>query len=161
MKKEEQVLLESFKTLLQHDAKLGLRDHNQKETSHVQWHQWEGIDDMFALKASKSTFCEGLTSSFHSVHSYKYIDDPTFPIAMEKSMTARGIPAKDRQVALKYIQEIIEELSKGSDWSEKDAGWNPNMDEIIDVTRNADKRDAKTSEPFTGGGPAPKEGELK
>jgi len=134
---------------------------DKQETSHTFWRQWEGIDDMFALKAAESPFCESITSAFHAVHSYKYIDDPTFPLSMERDLLARGVPADERQKAVKYVQEILEELGKEGVDAEKDAGWNPQLDEIATMTREADTRDAKMTEPFTGGGPAPNEDDLK
>lgn len=163
MDRKEKLLLEAVRGYLSaQDAALGLAAHKDtEETSHFQWFQWEGIDDQFALKASDSPFFENLTSAFYAVHSYKYLDDPTFPIALDAELKSTGIPKNQRELAIKYVSEIIEDLQgKGEGWGERDAGWNPDMDEIADMTRNADNRKAPTSEPFTGGGPAPKEGEL-
>jgi hypothetical protein len=162
MDKKEQLLLEALRGYLSsQDAKLGLAAHDEEETSHTQWFQWEGIDDRFALKASDSPFFENLTSAFYTVHSYKYLDDPTFPIALEAELKSTGTPKAQIEQAVKYVSEIIEELQTGDAWGERDAGWNPAIDEITDMTRNADNRKAPTSEPFTGGGPAPAKNELE
>ena len=110
------------------------------------------IDDAFALKIAGSPFADSITSAFFAVHSHKYIDNPTFKLSFDREMQARAIPTEEKEHAFKYLEKLTEELS------EKDAGWNPNMDEIVDVTSNADNRKPKTSKPFTGGGPAP-EGE--
>lgn len=162
MDKKEELLLEAVRGFLSQDAKLGLAAHDDKpETSHTQWFQWEGIDDRFALKAADSPFFENLTSAFYAVHSYKYLDDPTFPIALEAELKSEGVPKDQIEQAVKYVSEIIEELQTGDAWGERDAGWNPAIDEIADMTRNADDRDPKPSKPFTGGGPAPDKNELE
>lgn len=182
--RNEKLLSEAIRNYLSQDAKLGLKTHKDvKETSHTSCFQWEGIDDMFALKASKSPFFENLTGAFNSVHSYKYIDSPTFITTLVNELKSHGVPAKELQSAVKYVREIIEELggekvehkhsldgtppqyvpfdNEIKDWAERDAGWNPNIEEINDMTRNADDRKAKTEKPFTGGGPAPKKDEIE
>lgn len=131
---------------------LGIVKH--KENSHTFEFQWNGIEDIFALKTAKSPFHEELTRAFRNIHSYKYIDDPTFQISLEKNLTARGIPTEEIQNAIKYSNEIKEEL-QSQNFQEKESGWNPNIEEIADLTRNADKRTPERKPPFTGGGPWP------
>jgi hypothetical protein len=155
LNKDEKALLEALSSLLKQDAKLGLPVEN--ETSHTSQFRWEGIDDAFALKVSGSPFADSINSAFFAVHSHKYIDHPTFKLSFLKEMTARAIPTEEREQAVKYLETMVEELSK-SKLSERDAGWNPAMDELVDLTTNADTRTAKMTKPFTGGGPAP-EGE--
>ena len=151
----EKAILEALSALLRHNAKLGLPVNN--ETSHQSQFRWEGIDDAYALKTAESPFSDSITSAFFAVHSHKYIDNPTFKLSFEKEMTGRAIPTPEREQAVKYLDEMVNELS-ATKLSEQDAGWNPAMDEIVDLTSNADNRTPKASEPFTGGGPAP-EGE--
>lgn len=161
MNKIEKLFLEAVEGFLSSDqAKLGLENNEWEETSHTQWHQWENIDNLFAVKAADSPFSENLTSAFYAIHSYKYIEDPTFAIALDSELASTGVPKEWREQAIKYVQEIIEEFGGKRAWGERDAGWNPAIDEITDMTRNADDREAKTSEPFTGGGPAPKKDEI-
>jgi hypothetical protein len=148
----EKMLLEAISSMLQQDARLGVPIHN--ETSHTSQFRWEGIDDAFALKAAESPFADSLTSAFFAVHSHKYIDNPTFKLSFEKEMSARAVPMEERLQALKYLDAMVNELSPSKP-SEQDAGWNPNMDEIADMTSHADNRKPQTSKPFTGGGPAP------
>jgi len=152
MNRNEKAILEALSSLLKQDAHLGLVINN--ETSHYSQFRWEGIDDAFALKMAGSPFADSINSAFFAVHSHKYVDNPVFPLSFEKEMTARAIPTEDRKQALKYLNEMVDELS-ASNLSERDAGWNPNMKEIVDLTTNADNRTAQTSKPFTGGGPAP------
>jgi len=153
--RNEKALLEAVSSMLKQDAKLGLPINN--ETSHTSQFRWEGIDDAFALKVAGSPFADSITSAFFAVHSHKYIDNPTFKLSFEKEMSARAVPTPEREQAIKYLDDMQDELSS-SKLSERDAGWNPNMKEIVDLTSNADNRTPKPSKPFTGGGPAP-EGE--
>ena len=154
LSKNERAILEAVGNLLQQDAKLGLAIHKDKEVSHLSQFRWEGIDDLFTLKASNSPFKDSLTSAFYAVHSHKYIDHPTFKLSLEKELTARGVPTVAREAAMKYVDAIIEDLSE-KEPSEHDAGWNSDMKGLVDLTSNADDRTPEKSEPFTGGGPAP------
>ncbi|HUU40502.1 MAG TPA: hypothetical protein VMW42_06165 [Desulfatiglandales bacterium] len=133
--------------------------HKDEETSHHFEKQWNTIEEMFALKVVKSPFHEELTSAFRDIHSYKYVDDSTFPIALRKRLSARGIPTEEITNAEKHLQEICEELKK-ENFQEKAAGWNPNLDQIIDTTKNANNRKPSQEAPFTGGGPAPDPNEI-
>ena len=153
MKKTEHKLVEAIGNLFNNDENaLGIVKH--KETSHFYEHQWNIIESMFALKANKSNFYEELTCAFRDIHSYKYLDDPTFAVALTKRLTARGIPTEDIQNALKYCKDIQEDLQK-KNFQEKQSGWNPNLKEILDTTRNAHNRTPSKDKPHYGGGPAP------
>jgi hypothetical protein len=89
----------------------------------------------------------------------RYLDDPTFTIALKKRLTARGIPTEEVNNAILYCKEIIETIQK-EDFQEKQSGWHPNIDEIADMTRNAENRTPKKEAPYTGGGPAPARNEI-
>lgn len=152
LKKSERALFEAVSSMLQQDAKLGLPISD--ETSHDSQFRWEGIDDSYALKIADSPFADAINSAFFAVHSHKYIDHPTFKLSFEKEMSARAIPTEEIDQALKYFDELVDELSSKKP-SEQDAGWNSQIDDIADMTKNADTRGPKPSKPFTGGGPAP------
>lgn len=154
LNKHEKAILEAVEGLLQQDAKLGLSIHKDKEVSHLSQFRWEGIDDLFTLKVAGSPFKDAMTSAFYAVHSHKYIDHPTFKLAFDKEMSARAVPTAMREQALKHVDAIVEDLTVKKP-NEQDAGWNPAMDEIVEMTTKADDRKAETSEPFTGGGPNP------
>ena len=159
LNKVEKAIVEAVQGMLQQDAKLGLGLHTgptgfEKTTDHYSQFRWEGIDDLFTLKVSGSPFKDALTSAFFTVHSHKYIDSPTFKLSFDKEMRARAIPTHVREESLKHLDNIIEDLSAKKP-SELDAGWNPNIADIVDVTSNAHDRKAKATEPFTGGGPSP------
>lgn len=151
LNKNEKTLLEAVKGLLSQDA-LGIHFKSDEETSHTSQFRWEGIDDAFALKVSNSPFFESMTSAFYAVHSHKYIDHPTFKLALVQELKSRAVPEKSIEEAVKALDGIINELSAKKP-SERDAGWNPNIDEITEMTRNADNRKPKREAPFTGGGP--------
>jgi hypothetical protein len=155
LNENERALLEAVSTLLKQDAKLGLPISG--ETSHTSQFRWEGIDDAFALKVANSPFSDAIRSAFFAVHTHKYIDNPTFKLSFEKELTGRAVPTPERTQALKYLEEMVGELSSNK-LSERDAGWNPNMADLVDLTSNADNRTPKSEKPFTGGGPSP-EGE--
>jgi hypothetical protein len=151
LSKKENAILEAVSSMLQQSSKLGLQDSGE-ETSHNSQFRWEGIDDAFALKVNDLTFYEAVTSAFHKVHSYKYIDHPTFKLALVTELKSRAVPQVEIDEACKAVDGLLNELSADKP-SERDAGWHPNIDEIADMTRNADNRKAKRDEPFTGGGP--------
>jgi hypothetical protein len=159
LKKDEKAILEAVSGMLQQDAKLGLGIHKgavgfEKTSDHHSQFRWEGIDDLFTLEMSGSPHKDAVTSAFYAVHAHKYVDHPTFKLALEKEMKARAVPTPVREEALSKVDKIVEDLGPKNP-SEQDAGWNPDMKGIVDVTTNAHDRKAKDSEPFTGGGPNP------
>ncbi len=151
LNKTEKLIVEAISSMLKQDARLGLPV-QQDEVAHNSQFKWEAIDDAFELKISGSPFADVISSAFFAVHSHKYIDHPSFKLSFEKEMTARGVPEEERQQAIKYLEQLIKEVSV----KEQDAGWNHQIKDISDMTSNADIRGPKPSEPFSGGGPAPK-----
>lgn len=157
-KKTEKMVAEAIGNLFRNnDNALGIEP--KEEISHNFEFQWNGIEDMFALKTAKSVFHEELTGAFRDIHSYKYLDDPTFDIALTKRLTARGIPTEEIENAKQYRQDILEELKK-QNFQEKEAGWHPHLDKVLDTTRNAHDREPSKEAPYFGGGPAPIENEI-
>lgn len=137
----EKILCEAIESMLQHDAKLGLKIH---DTDHKRLGETERgyeylhgqIDDMFGLKASELTHSESVCQAFRKVHNYKYLDDPAFKTAMEKEMVAQAVPAEERSKALGFVPVIISELkSDQAEWAEKDFGFNPKLDEIKEASQ--------------------------
>ncbi len=151
LSKHETSLLEAVAGYLRERAVLGLPK-APEETSHTSQFRWESLKDAFALKVAESAFYESVTSAFHAVHSYKYIDHPTFKLALSAELKSRAVPTEEINKALKAVDALVEGLSAKNP-SERDAGWNPQIDEIADMTRNADTRTPKREAPFTGGGP--------
>lgn len=141
LNKNERLLVEGIKSMLQQDAKLGLAFHDQNTPEAKQ--DWRGyqylheqIDDMFLLKAAELTHAESVTAAFRKVHGYKYLEDWTFLPAMEKEMVAKAVPREERIKALEFIPKIVEELrTEHQIWAEKDSGFNPKLDEIRQVSK--------------------------
>lgn len=120
------------------------------ETAHGSQFRWEGIDDAFRLKVAGTPHEEAITSAFYQTHSYKYLDHPTFKIAFERELKQRAVPTAGIQDAMEHIDTLTKELAKNP--GEQDSGWHPQLDEIADMTRNADTREANNDEPTFGGG---------
>lgn len=139
--KNEKMLLEAIDSMLQQDAKLGLAMHDQEHqdlgSTERGFEYLHGqIDEMFELKSADLTYADSVNQAFRKVHNYKYLDDPSFKTAMKKEMVAQAVPAEEREKALEFIPDIINELKEDqSEWAEKDAGFNPNMQEIMDASQ--------------------------
>lgn len=158
MTQVERLLVEAIGNLFNNSEQvLGVVPHDEK--SHTFEFQWNNIESMFALKARRSNFHEELTSAFRDIHSYKYLDDPTFAVALQKHLTARGVPTEEINRAVQFCEQIKEELND-EQFQEKDSGWHPDLDEVLDTTRNAQTREPKQQAPYTGGGPAPSLNEI-
>jgi len=94
------------------------------------------IDDMFALKAAELVHAESVCQAFKKVHNYKYLDDPSFEVAMKKEMVAQAVPAEERNKALNFLPKIIKEVaSEQKEWAEKDFGFNPDLKEIREASK--------------------------
>ena len=139
MKKSEKVLTEAIDTFLRHSTELGIPEppeEYKEEESQTFQHLHEQINEMFEVKAVDLTHHDGICAAFRKVHNYKYVTDPTFLVAMEKEMSAQGIPMEEREKALDFVPAIIEQVkTEGKEWAEQDAGFHPCLDEIIDVSR--------------------------
>lgn len=127
--------------------------HDVEETSHQSQFRWEGIDDTFKLKVAGSPYEDALTSAFFQTHNYKYLDNPTFKLSFEREMRQRAVPTNELNQALTHIDSLISDLQKNP--GELDAGWNSDMEGLVDLTTNADSRQAKPLDPHTGGGHYP------
>lgn len=142
LNQDEQILAEAFETMLNSGDGLGLSRHKSElerlgETESGPAYLHGEVDLMFHQKASELLHYDGACAAFAKVHSYKYIDDPTFEAAMNKELTAQGIPTEEREKALEVVVSIVEELRNDKGVAnEQDAGWHPDLDEIAD--QNAD-----------------------
>lgn len=138
MNTNEQLLAEAIKSMLHQDAHLGLPDDNFKMQPHERGFEYlhEEILDMFAIKAAELLHTESVVSAFNKTHNYKYIDDWTFMPAFIQEMVSRGVPQNERIKANKYVIDIIEQLQEENEnWSERDAGFDTNLDEIRKVSQ--------------------------
>jgi hypothetical protein len=162
MDPREQMLVEAISSMFNNKASsLGITGEGKpdEETSHRAEFQWNIIREMFSLKCADSPFYESLVSAFTDIHSYKYLEDPTFQIALDKRLSAIGIPLAERTNAIKYIGEVIKEMG-GEKFQEKEAGWPPELASIADITNKAHDRKSENTTPYSGGGAAPDREEL-
>jgi hypothetical protein len=137
----ERILAEAVDSMLQHDAKLGLKIHDTDsqrlgEAERGLEYLHGQIDEMFALKAAELIHADGVCQAFRKVHNYKYLDDPSFKTAMEKEMVAQAVPAEERSKAAGFVPSIISELKEDqAEWAEKDFGFNPKLDEVKEASQ--------------------------
>lgn len=134
LNKNEKLLVEAINTMFTQEAKLGLSLHDddtqQKAERNFQYLH-EQIDDMFAVRAAELLHAESVCRAFRKVHGYKYLDDWTFPIVMDKEMVNNAVPVVERKKAIEFLPKIIDELrAEQSVWAEKDFGFNPALDEV-------------------------------
>ncbi len=135
----EKMVLEAVRTLLAQPAELGLSFHkddekkerNAAERGYEYLHNT--IDNMFEVKAVELTHSESVCRAFRKIHGYKYIDDNSFSLAMEHEMVSQGVPVADREVALGILEHIIKELNEDGIFAEKDSGFNPELDDIMEM----------------------------
>jgi hypothetical protein len=164
LSKIEAAILEATQNYLKH-TQLGLKPEPAEGDSskeHANGHQfkWTGIEQLFRLKLNDShcKHVDAICAAFAQAHSYMFIDNPKFPTSFEQNMTSApyAIPTAERKKALEILAGVVKEIG---DPAEKDAGWSEHLDDLKDVTSNADTRKPKMTEPFSGGGPAPKDGQ--
>ena len=138
MNANERLLTEAIKTYLQQKPYLGVPepsdDFNLRSENNAQ-HLHEHITDAFAVKASDLVHFEGVCRAFNKIHSYKYVTDPNFKVAFLQEMTTTGVPGVEQQKALKFVDSVIKEAGDGEGWCERDAGFHPDLDEIIKVSK--------------------------
>jgi len=139
MNADERLLTEAIQTYLQHKTKLGvpdppkdLADADSKSFQHLH----EQINDMFEVKSIDLVHQEGVNRAFRKVHNYKYVTDPLFTVAMMQEMASQGIPGGEREKAIDLVKTVVEEISDETNgWQEQDAGYHPDLDEIIAVSQ--------------------------
>ena len=147
LNENEKLLAEAFDSMLDAGDGLGLSSHKSDlkrlgEEERGSEYLHGQIEEMFHHKAADLTHHDGVCAAFAKIHSYKYIDDPTFEAAMHKELTAQGIPAEERDKAIELVPSIIEQLhSENSSRSEQDAGWSPHLDEITKSNRDGEVED--------------------
>ncbi len=134
MDKHEAMLAEAIKNALDDDA-LGLknREDTKDEVSHTFTFLHEEIEQQFRLETSKLVHHDAIAAAFNRIHSYKYLNDPSFALSFKKDLTAQGIPMEECQKAMDAIDKVSKKLL--GEAGEKDAGWHPELDEIKKVSQ--------------------------
>lgn len=131
--KEEKLVSEGIKNALTDNA-LGLQDDIQnREDSHAFTNLHEEIEQQFRLEVLNLNHSDAIAATFNRIHSYRYLDDPKFAIGFMKDMKAQGIPLDECNKALTAIGKVRDKLL--NDNNEKDAGWHPDLDEIIKLSQ--------------------------
>ena len=130
----EKILVEAMESMLKHNAQLGIpkTDENENTSSDGLQQFHEQINDMFDIKAAGLVHYEGIRAAFHKVHNYKFIDSSGFGIALERELSGQGVPTEEIKQALEILPKIIKEFKKDMK-SEQGAGFNPNLDEVIEI----------------------------
>ena len=148
MNSHERAILEAISNFLDGKARLGIVGELEvPDQSHTAQQQIEGLYETFALDFVESPFYESITGAFRKIHSYKYINHPTFKPSIEGELRSMGVPTEEIQKALDKIDTLVE--SQGPDNpNERDAGWNDNLGDIMDATRNASTRKIKREAPY-------------
>ena len=138
MNSNEKLLTEAIQTYLQHKVKLGIpdppKDLADADSKSLQF-MHEQINDLFELKSVDLVCHEGVCRAFRKVHNYKYITDPLFTKAMVQEMHSQGICGVEQEKAIGILDTIKEEISEGDGWNEQDAGYHPDLEGIIAVSK--------------------------
>ncbi len=144
----EKAIVESISNFLRDKASLGLPGKkDSKEVQNIAQERVEGLYETFALKFVNSPFYESVTRAFRKIHSYKYLDHPTFKLSLESEMRCTGVPIKEIEKVLTTVDSLVEEFGKNP--GERDSGWNEDrLKDVLDMTRNADRRKPKHEDPF-------------
>lgn len=132
----EQLLIEELKSLLDGKVDLGLSVHkkdNILDTSNAFQLLHENINQQFHLDTTDLPHHDGICAAFTKVHSYKYLDDPKFIEDLRKEFTGQAIPAEEMTAALAIVEKIRNKIASGKnkEFQEKDAGWHPELDEVL------------------------------
>ena len=113
MNHPERLLLEAVKNMLGDKAQLGLAFHKKpEERSHMAQFHIQNVEDTFKIKINDPgiRFYDSIAGAFFHTHSYKNIDDPQFDLAFRKQMSGMAVPIEEQTLAIKYLDEIREDL---------------------------------------------------
>lgn len=166
LSKLEAAIVEAAGNFLKEAPRLGLptekKDDPAAKESGSQF-KWSNLESYFRtmLNGTKCVHVDPICAAFSQAHSYMFVDNPRFETSFRQNMRSApyAIPSHEQDLAIEELRKVIKDLS-AEEPGEKDSGWNPDMAELVDLTTNADSRKAKSTEPFSGGGPAP-EGERE
>lgn len=148
MKKTEATIIEGVRSFL------GLDHHDYSKINrldlggqHVQSH----ISELFKLKAAELIHHDSIVSAFNKTQQSMYLDDATFATTFMKEMVGRAVPKPEVEDALKYADEVLDKATKEFDGSNvKDAGHNPNLKDIKEVSQPEQSTEIETVKPRKG-----------
>jgi hypothetical protein len=136
--KKDRQILEAINNMLDAEPQLGLSFHKKDEAAQENTFSYlhEHINDSFATKAADLIHADSVTQAFRKLHSIKYIDDTSFAQAFERDMVALGVPRLERDKALTFLEQVIASMKADDKFgAERDAGFNPNLSDIKDLSQ--------------------------
>jgi len=132
---KERLLVEAVSGMMD-DIATGTNYHKKSENqdlSNSASYLHEEIEQAYRLATVNLDHHDSVCSAFSKIHNHKYLDDPSFTLSFEKELTARAVPMEEREKAVKAIDKVRNKLLKEK--AEQDAGFNPELDEIIKVSQ--------------------------
>lgn len=94
------------------------------------------IEDQFKLKMNSSDYFDPVVTAFNKTHKSKSLTDPGFKVNLKQEMVNRGVPSLDIEKSMDVVDKINDKLEKEFDISKrKDAGSNPNMNDLVSVSQ--------------------------
>ena len=137
MNNNERILIEAVTSYLSSND-LGLEQHKkahedtgklERGVEFLHGH----INEMFNLKANDLIHHTGICSAFDKVHNYKYIDDPTFWVALERELKAQAVPKMEQDKAKNILEAVVDELKTFDVTHESDFGYHRDLSDIMSV----------------------------
>lgn len=132
LSRTEQLIAEAVKNMLGTAAKTGDGDKQYLDQSHTFTYLHEEIEQAYSLATIKLVHHDAICSAFSKIHSYKYLNDPTFINSFRGELTARAVPANEIETAIEQVDKVMKKMLDGA---EKDAGWNPDLVGIEKVSQ--------------------------
>ena len=131
---DETMLVEALKLLLNR-KNLGLTDEPSESDNGITYLR-ENIIEQFALDTLSLTHHDGICAAFRKICDARYVTDPTFADALTTEFKSLGVPADEQHKAHEVLDKIVKKIrGERKYWNQQDAGWNPNLDEIIDASQ--------------------------
>jgi len=134
LNESERTIAEAIKNMLD-DTALGVNAHKDSEDERANTFTFlhEEIEQAYRLATISLEHHDSICSAFSKIHSYKYLNDPSFALSFKGELASRGVPLEECTKALETVGKMIDKHLKNS--NERDAGWNPDLDEIIKASQ--------------------------
>jgi len=138
MNELEQLLCEEINIYFENYSKFGAPERpKDDDVDNAFQNLHEHINDLFAIKASDLIHYDNVCSTFRKIHNHLYITDPRFELTLSKELDSRGVPSEEKEKALGLITKIISEVKGvGENWKEQDAGYHPNLKNILNKQKD-------------------------
>jgi hypothetical protein len=131
---DEALLVEALQVLLNRKT-LGLTG-EPSDTDNGVTYLRENVIEQFALDTLNLVHHDGICAAFRKITDARYVTDPTFAEALASEFRSLGVPENEQHKALEVLRSLVKKLrGERKHWNQKDAGWNPQLDEIIDASQ--------------------------